>query len=393
MNIKIAYIVNSTDMSGGATKSLIALIQSLTSLGVEPIVVTPDKKGLYQDAKNRGWQTIAVPMRQDVYPYIRSFREVILFLVRLIYWQWLNYKAIKILYRTLVKEDIDIVHTNVSVMAVGTKLAQKLHKPNVVHFREYADKDFGFHYFPSKRRFMRRIMSSDSYVICITRGISHHHQMDDYEKSVTIYNGIIDNKKNKGYGLGQQTYFLYAGRISPRKGLMNLVKAYCNYAERVASESLMQLFVVGAEQDKSYVASIKTYINAHHQEKNVVFLGMQNDITELMINAKAIVIPSEFEAFGRCMPEAMACGCLCIGHDTGGTQEQFDNGLNLTGNEIGIRYNTVDELANILQKVSITPSSNYDSIRERAFQTVCKLYSYDSSAKSVIDLYKRITTV
>ena len=66
-----------------------------------------------------------------------------------------------------------------------------------------------------------------------------------------------------------------------------------------------------------------------------------------MRQAKAIIIPSHNEGFGRCMPEAMFNGCLCIGHDTGGTKEQMDNGTEATGEDIALRYQTEDQLTDI----------------------------------------------
>ena len=45
-----------------------------------------------------------------------------------------------------------------------------------------------------------------------------------------------------------------------------------------------------------------------------------------MSKALALFVPSSFEGFGFITVEAMFCGCLVIGRNTGGTKEQFDNG-------------------------------------------------------------------
>ena len=106
--------------------------------------------------------------------------------------------------------------------------------------------------------------------------------------------------------------------------------------------------------------------------------------------AKAIVIPSKYEGFGRCMPEAMSNGCIVIGHNTGGTKEQFDNGLSLTGMEIGFRYDNKDNLVNAIINIHNADDSVLDPIRHSAFEVVCKLYSYDEYVNNVLSFYNLI---
>ena len=106
--------------------------------------------------------------------------------------------------------------------------------------------------------------------------------------------------------------------------------------------------------------------------------------------AKAIVIPSKYEGFGRCMPEAMSNGCIVIGHNTGGTKEQFDNGLSLTGTEIGYRYDNEDQLVNALKIIHNADDSDLYPIRRIAFEVVCKQYSYEEYVKNILSFYNLI---
>jgi glycosyltransferase involved in cell wall biosynthesis len=122
----------------------------------------------------------------------------------------------------------------------------------------------------------------------------------------------------------------------------------------------------------------------------VVFLGERSDISDIMRQARALIIPSRFEGFGLCMPEAMFQGCLAIGHNTAGTKEQLDNGLELTGKEIALRYNTIEELTQLLKTVTERPSSDFDGYRLRAFDTVNQLYSSESNANSIYKFYNDI---
>ena len=109
-----------------------------------------------------------------------------------------------------------------------------------------------------------------------------------------------------------------------------------------------------------------------------------------MQKARAIIIPSLNEGFGRCMPEAMFNGCLAIGRNTGGTLEQLNNGLKLTGQEIALRFDTNQQLTQHLIDVSSQPVDYYRPTLERAFQVVNQLYSSESNVNNVYHFYKQI---
>lgn len=111
-----------------------------------------------------------------------------------------------------------------------------------------------------------------------------------------------------------------------------------------------------------------------------------------MQRAKAIIIPSRFEGFGRVMPEAMAVGCLTIARDTGGTHEQLENGLSVTGKEISLRFTTVNELTERLIQVDGMSKQTVEGYRNRAAQTVEVLYTNDSYGAQVLAFYTEILT-
>ncbi len=56
-------------------------------------------------------------------------------------------------------------------------------------------------------------------------------------------------------------------------------------------------------------------------ERNVIFLGKQDEVAELISVADLMLLPSEKESFGLVALEAMACGVPTIGTRTGGIPE------------------------------------------------------------------------
>lgn len=386
--MNIVYIISSTNSNAGASKSFMTLLRGLKDKGIMASVVIPDRHDLYKEFKRMGIPAYVLPIRFNVYPEYNTFRNLLLFLPRLAYWQILNTFSVIKLTRLLRNKHIDIIHTNVGVINVGFRVAKKLRIPHIYHIREYADKDFNLHYFPTKSRFMQQVCAPNSYSICITDDIKRHHNLCDIKSAVTIYNGVCDSN-NLTVSNEKSNYFLFVGRIEQAKGLDSLIKAYCTYVKKSPSIAI-PLYIAGEVNDNCYYSNILNYISSEDIKDKVHFLGPRKDVAKLMQQAKAIIIPSVFEGFGRCLAEAMFNGCLTIGHNTGGTKEQFDNGKRLTGQEIGLRYDTVDQLTEHLHTISSNTQDKFATMINNASKVACKLYSNESYVSNVYNLYKEI---
>lgn len=385
--MKVLYILSSTTSTGGATKSFIRLLNELLGKGIEAWVVLPTPTGIYHELKKMPVHLVLLPIRSSAYPDTRNSLYTLALPWRLLFWKSLNaYSFIK-LRRLLAKEHIDLVHSNVSIIGVGYQAAKAVGIPHIYHIREYGDKDFNIHYFPSQHIYMKRMYAKDSYSICITNDIRRHHHLGKWANSQVIYNGIASEKDIR-VNANKEPYLLFAGRIEKGKGVMELVMAYKEYSTR--NKNVLPLKIAGKINDEKYYQTIIDFMKQNKLVQEIEFLGPRTDIYDLMKSTKAIIIPSLFEGFGRCMAEAMFNDCLVIGRDTGGTKEQFDNGVRITGQEIGLRYKTNQELTNLLQLVSEKPTSFFNPYRERARQTVLKLYTIEKCAEQVVCLYEKI---
>lgn len=379
--MKIAYVLNSSDPYGGASKSFMALLQGVVAQGHQAIVVLPDCGALKEKIDALGVNSVVLNYRPNTYPYETTIKDYFLWLPRLIARRYVNYRA----YRKLTELicDVDIVHTNVSVIDIGARAAAYCGIPHVYHFREYGDLDFSYRYYPTKTVFFKSV----TYSVCITKGIQTYHNLSISSKSIVAYNGVCPHYKTMPTPESNNSaYILFAGRIEPTKGLDQLIDAYAE------SGIQMPLWIAGPAPKEmlSYVSSLKTTIHKHCLDERIIFLGPRNDVATLMRNATAVVVPSVFEAFGRVMAEAEFQGCLVIGRDTGGTHEQFENGVKLCGREIGLRYKTVDELASRLKEVTTQCHEYYYEMRQNAFNVVNKLYSIETNVETIISFYENI---
>jgi len=219
-------------------------------------------------------------------------------------------------------------------------------------------------------------------------------QMEKYDeqvrsKSVYIPNGIdtVTRSQSTSFlearGIRPGKYLLGVGRLTPEKGFEYLIEA------AGALPQVEQVVIAGgSDHDTAYFEKLKSLDTGH----KVVFTGFTSgeDLRQLYSHARLFVLPSLNEGFGLCMPEAMFNGCLAIGHNTTGTKEQLDNGVEQRGAEIALRYDTLEQLTQCLADVGGHPASHFAPYVERAFLTVNQLYTIEQNAERVFRFYQDI---
>lgn len=387
--MKIVYLLNVTSLSDGSTKSFLALLKGMMALGHVPHVLVPDPGDVYMYLKEKGIAVSVIPFRPQVTPQVFDIKSRLLFFPILLTWVVKNIIARRQLRKLIADFHPDIIHTNSSVVGVGMQVAKEYGIPHICHIREYGDKDFCVHYIPSRKAFLDRVTAANSYSICITDDIQRYNNLDSVPSSKVIYNGVSDEKpfvwdEDKG------KYFLYAGRIEKTKGLLPLLEGYCEYAKRCKTEDVLPLYVAGRVVDNDYWNRVERFVKDNHLSDFVHILGNRSDILSLMSKARAVVVPSLNEGFGRSMAEAMFCGTLVIGYNVAGTKEQFDNGRKMMNKEIGMPYNTKDELIDILCTVASSELQIYEDTCRCANVVVNRLYSVQSYVNSVNSLYTQV---
>lgn len=382
--IKVGYVLSSTLAQGGATLSFRTLLQQLRKQGVEPFVVVPDHDGFYAWLQAEGIPTLVVSFRLQTYTYLRTPKDIPLFIPRMAARLVLRHRACRKVARWFRENKVQLVHTNVGMLDIGYQAARRIGLPHVYHLREYGDRDFGMRYFPNRKAQIR--LFDRSYTISITRDIQRYHRQEGRKEARVIYNGIFP-RRDALPETHREDFLLYAGRVEAAKDVDWMLQAYQLYARQSAQP--LPLKIAGKVLRADYLGMLRRFVAQNGLEDLVEFMGERTDLPEIMQKARAIIVPSHAEGFGRCMPEAMFNGCLAIGRDTAGTKEQMDNGLELCGEEIALRFGTQEELARQLSAVERQPDGFADHIR-RAFYTVNHLYCAETSAQQVLDLYRSI---
>lgn len=384
--MNIVYILSATGISGGATKAFMTLLKGITEAGNTVTVVCPDKNGIYRYLTEENPMAHVTPISlhytYDILPFIRHFKDIPLFIPRLIKRYIKNRLAANKLVRYCKKFNPDIIHTNTSVNNIGYIAAQKLHIPHIWHIREYGDRDFNM-IVPNQKKKLR---AHNNYKISITKDILNYKGLENDATARVIYDGPIEIIYNPL--TADNRYFLYAGRLTQKKGVFDLIDAYRKYIEKVGSTAI-PLKLAGSA-DTKVQARIRETIIGNNLQDLLIPLGNQPDLSELYKRATAVIVPSHNEGFGFVLPEAMSYGALTIGRNTGGTKEQYDNGVEITGNEIGFRFNNEDELVNILCQVSDSEKKAYMPIITNSQKVVNQLYTSKATVDNVLSFYNSI---
>ena len=378
--MKVLYILHSTIM-GGATISFLNMIKGMIDRGISAVVAMPNHdKELEKSLRQIGATYKVIPIATSIFPAENTagFFEGnrIRKKWRILKKEIKKYVSFLALLKLVKKEKPDIIHTNTGVVHEGFKCSRKFSIPHVWHLREYQDKDFHWQIYPSKEKFEKSL--SLSFVITITNDILRHFHLESSQKAKTIYNGIM-HACDCYQDWPKQNYFLSASRISPEKGYEDTIKAFSSFYRHHNDYRLLILGFGSCE----YIDYLKQLSVELKCAEAVEWIGFKSDVSKYMRHAKALIVASHFEGFGRMTAEACFCGCPVIGRDSGGTREI----LSQTG---GLLFNDIQGLENRMAEISILDEMEYVSLAKHAQQVAVDLYSIESNVEQIYRFYQRI---
>lgn len=136
-----------------------------------------------------------------------------------------------------------------------------------------------------------------------------------------IYNGIQIERIPFRDAPATPSYLLYAGRISPEKGVEDAVEIARRAGER--------LIIAGGIYDHEYFAErLEPQLRARPDDVTYVGQLSREQIWSLMGGARALLVPSYWdEPFGLVAAEAQAAGTPVIAYARGGLREVVSDGI------------------------------------------------------------------
>jgi L-malate glycosyltransferase len=144
----------------------------------------------------------------------------------------------------------------------------------------------------------------------------------------TIYNFVdervyfernCDDLKEQ-YGIrSEEKVIIHISNFRQVKRVTDVILAFNNINQKIASK----LLLIGDGPEMTAVCKLVRELKL---EDEVLFLGKQDNVAELLSISDVKLLLSEKESFGLVLLEAMACGVPCIGTNIGGIPEVIEDG-------------------------------------------------------------------
>lgn len=190
-------------------------------------------------------------------------------------------------------------------------------------------------------------------VLCVSAFVQNHLiEKAGIPRSQTrvVYNGIDPSAfpMRTNFQNGSRLRLLYAGRLTPEKGVHTVVEAVCNVL-RTQPELPLTLSIVGGgspsyerklrQLAESFIGSCAIHFKSQVPREKMPAILAEHDV---------LLFPSIWdEPLARMTQEAMASGLVVIGSTTGGTPELLQDGKNSLTFEAGNAQMLADKILKV----------------------------------------------
>jgi glycosyltransferase involved in cell wall biosynthesis len=160
--------------------------------------------------------------------------------------------------------------------------------------------------------YKNNILKSDKFrIINNAIEVKKYYRNEHVRNEVRAQLGISDNNIVIGN----------VGRFQYQKNHDFLIDIYNSFCKKYPDSRLI-LVGQGVEE-----AAIKNKVKSLNIEKNVIYMGIRNDVNKIMQAIDAFVLPSRFEGLGIVLIEAQAAGVPCVT-----SKNVVPSVVNVTGN-------------------------------------------------------------
>lgn len=251
------------------------------------------------------------------------------------------------LYRLLIKEKPDIVHTHTPKAGIVGMLASyfarvpfRLHtvaglplmevigfKRIILNFVEKLTYKCSTRVYPNsyglKKIILKYRFTSENKIKVIGNGSSNGIDTSYFDPE--LFSSLENIKLKSELGVELNDFvFIFVGRIVSDKGINELVESFNQLCLTLKD---IKLLLVGPFEDELDPLSEKTKLLISNNEQ-IVSVGYQNDVRPYFSIADSLVFPSYREGFPNVVMQAGAMGLPSIVSDINGCNEIIENNIN-----------------------------------------------------------------
>lgn len=219
-------------------------------------------------------------------------------------------------------------------------------------------------------------------IIVLSKGVQDYFKKTYGRETKFIPNGVnrpqiqTADLITKMFGLTEDSYILFLGRLVPEKGIQYLIEAFKN----VRTDK--KLVIAGDSSDTdSFMKELKELAK---DDSRIIFTGFVQGkmLDELYSNAYIYTLPSDLEGMPLSLLEAMSYGNCCLVSDIPECAEVVED------RALIFRKSDVDELREKLQDACDYPEK-VKEMKAQAADFICKKYNWDAVINETMKLYRR----
>jgi glycosyltransferase involved in cell wall biosynthesis len=356
----------------GEALSLLQLVRALDRDQFSPFVITTGEGPLVDQLKEAN-----VPVQSIKMPYLsrRGTQAVNFALSLLPVSLWMaNY---------IRSEGFDLIYNNTLLNPYGALASYLAGVPCVWHVREVG-RDSSL-----RSNFIKLTARLATRLVVVSESVGELYTKDEKKKLRVVYNGIdteyFGPDAYDPYAIRQsfgihpdQPVVSIIGRLHQSKRHDDLLNATKMLVDKWPD---LLVLVVG---DGPLEENVRQQVRELGLDQNVRFLGYMDDVREVLSASNLMVLPSEHEAFGRAVVEAMLMEKPVIATNVGGLPELITPETGLL-----VPVGCPDELGNAMNSLLIDPSRGIEMGRlgrERAIE----LFSLDQYVQRMIGVFEEI---
>ncbi|MCS4121626.1 glycosyltransferase family 4 protein [Salinibacter ruber] len=176
---------------------------------------------------------------------------------------------------------------------------------------------------------------------------------------------------------------LYVGRITPRKGLDELIEAFREVVETAARDVILDLI---GEGPSDVVEKYRSKLKQWGVAEKVRLRGYvkHNRLRRIYQECDIFILPSHREGLPNVMMEAMASGAACIGTSVGAIPELLDDNRGIV-----VPPRRPDRLASAILHL-IQDCERTDAMTQRARDYIVQHHSFCHVRKDYREMYLRV---
>lgn len=177
------------------------------------------------------------------------------------------------------------------------------------------------------------------------------------------------------------TVVTFVGRLVSYKGLPGLLRTWKSLSQ-VHPNAILQLVGGGSLDIHNCESELREYVSSNNLGGKVHFCGEVRNVNEYLQASDIFVFPTQKEAFGIALVEAMACGLPVIATPVGGSKDFLIHGQN----GLLIKPGDEEELRVSLERL-ISDHAYTESLGQWAFQTVRTNFDLDVVTQSYLRVF------